>query len=282
MEIKKVSDCPLSEVVDVWNKGFQDYFVPVHLDSDTFLKRMEKEDLNAEHSVVLQESDELVGILLNGFRVRNGNIMAWNGGTAVVPNWRGKGVSKALMKESLSLYKKRGVKVATLEAIRQNERAIALYKSFGYETIDELILFDGRLRDDIEVEPLHTVSIRPELLPHLTFYDANVPWQCCWESNKTAEAIVYYDKVHRPIGYALFQRVLDENSIQISTVIYQLRLLVDADAQMLQSLLVLIAGETKHVSMLNIFANSIESKLLQEIGIKEKMRQVWMQNVLKE
>lgn len=283
MHVLKVEDCSLVDVVQVWNEGFHDYFVPVALDKKSFLNRLVKEDLAAEESFVYEKDGKLQGVLLNGFRMRKGKLLAWNGGTAVVQAARGTGIAKQLMEATIELYKEKGVQSATLEAIKDNERAIALYENFGYSIRDELILFDGILSDQetMYAESLHIVTIRPELLPHLTFYKADVPWQCCWESNKNAEAAVYYDAKHEPIGYALFNRVFDDNGTQISSSIFQLHLLEGHNEQIVSNLLPVIVGEAGHYSTLNTPASSAFARYLNIVGANEKIRQVWMERKFK-
>lgn len=278
MNVLKVEDCSLVDVVQVWNEGFHDYFVPVKLDKKAFLNRLVKEDLAAEDSFVFERNGQLQGVLLNGFRKRKGELIAWNGGTAVVEAARGTGVAKLLMEATLELYQKKGVRTATLEVIKNNERAIALYKKFGYIERDELILFDGIVSDEEADDraSLHVVSIRPELLPHLTFYNPDVPWQCCWESNKTAEAVVYYDAQHEPVGYALFNRVFDDNGTQISSIIFQLHVLEGHKEQIVPDFLPTIVGEAGHYSTLNTPASSAFAHYLSAAGATEKIRQLWM------
>ena len=279
MNVLKVADCSLVDVVKVWNEGFHDYFVPVKLDQHAFLNRLAKEDLSADASFVVEKDSKLQGVLLNGFRKRKGKMLAWNGGTAVIESARGTGIAKLLMEATIRQYEENGVQQATLEVIKENERAIALYKKFGFTERDELILFEGIVTEEEakDLASLHVVSIRPELLSHLTFYEPDVPWQCCWESNKNAEAAVYYDAQHEPIGYALFNRVFDDNGTQISSTIYQLHLLKGKNKQMVPNLLPSIVGEAGHYSTLNTPASSAFAHYLTAAGASEKVRQIWME-----
>lgn len=283
MNVLKVEYRSLVDVVQVWNEGFHDYFVPVKLDKKAFLNRLVKEDLATDASFVFEKNGELQGVLLNGFRKRKGELIAWNGGTAVVQAARGTGIAKQLMEATLELYKNKGVHSATLEVIQHNTGAIALYEKFGYTIRDELILFDGIVSEEetTDLASLHVVSIRPELLPHLTFYYPDVPWQCCWESNKNAEAVVYYNAQHEPIGYALFNRIIDDNGTQISSTIYQLHVLEGHNEQIVPNLLPAIVGEAGHYSTLNTPASSAFAHYLSAAGATEKIRQVWMERTFK-
>ena len=98
MNIKSIDTCTLKDIISVWNEGFSDYFVPIHADLNGFIKRMANEDLDAASSFVVEEDGQLQGILLNGFYENNGELLAWNGGTAVHPNARRKVLAESSYK----------------------------------------------------------------------------------------------------------------------------------------------------------------------------------------
>jgi ribosomal protein S18 acetylase RimI-like enzyme len=57
----------------------------------------------------------------------------------VVPNWRGKGIAKALISEALQFLQERGHPQAWLEVYAHNKAASSLYQNFGFETFKEEI-----------------------------------------------------------------------------------------------------------------------------------------------
>src|SRR5512138_2804420 len=138
IEIKRMHTCSFQTALDVWNKGFQGYFVDMTISLDVFMKRLSSEGISLKHSLIAFHEGAPVGFLLNGFRTVGDKKIAWNGGTGVVPNMRGKGVGRVLVGAALELYQAESVNVATLEAICGNKSAIALYTNNGYQVIDEL------------------------------------------------------------------------------------------------------------------------------------------------
>ena len=100
MEIKKLSDCTLQEIVTAWNRGFTGYLVQLEMNETAFITRLVSEGLSLEHSIVTFVNNEPVGIITNGFRTIDGKQMAWNGGTGIAPEFRGKG----LIKQMISLH----------------------------------------------------------------------------------------------------------------------------------------------------------------------------------
>ncbi|WP_223701612.1 GNAT family N-acetyltransferase [Sutcliffiella deserti] len=72
-----------------------------------------------------------------------GSVMTWGLGEErsatenifVLPDWRRKGIARAVITEALHFLKNKGMKEATLSVYGDNESAIALYKSLGYQML---------------------------------------------------------------------------------------------------------------------------------------------------
>lgn len=179
MKIKTVAQCTLDEVLKAWNKGFEGYFIEINMTAEMFLQRLVGEGLSPEHSIVVFDQEEPIAIVMNGFRTIDGQKTAWNGGTGISPAYRGKGVSRLLMEETLAIYKRENVELGTLEAIKENQVAIALYEKYGYVVANQLLFLSGEYEAKVtSTVALHIATIRPEQLAHLSFYRENVPWQC--------------------------------------------------------------------------------------------------------
>jgi len=213
--LERMADVPLSRVVDAWNDCFSDYYVPIAMDMTAFVAaKLASEDVHPERSfVVFAEGREApVGFLLNAFRDVDGERFAWNGGTAVHPDYRGKGVGALLLAKAQETYREHGVDTALLEAFVQNEGAVRLYRRFGYETFDMLhgMAAEGAV-DFGETEPRESAAFRVELRPasaldELRFAPSLTPWQTMRQSAKTGEALVAYGAAGRPVGCALRRR----------------------------------------------------------------------------
>ena len=273
MNIKTIDKCTLEDVVSIWNEGFSNYFVRVHDDQNSFIKRLANEDLNASSSFVAEKDRVLQGILLNGFREMNGEILAWNGGTAVHPKARRKGVAQMLLQKSIEEYKERSVQRASLEAIKENTAAISLYKEHGYKIKDELIFFKG----SVEMKATMNVEFtRPELLPFLTIYNEDVPWQCQVKSNLSAQAAVFYDEFNNPVGYVLYQQT-DSKTKQTKFLQIELTNTVKQDefCAMLS-----FVTEGASFTTVNTPLSSRAAKFFININTEEIIRQVWMEKVI--
>lgn len=89
MIFKNMSELSAEDLVALWNKGFEGYFLNSTLDLSKFMARTVHEGLSLEHSLVMFENKEPIGFVMNGFRTIDGSKVAWNGGTGIVPDYRG-------------------------------------------------------------------------------------------------------------------------------------------------------------------------------------------------
>lgn len=225
IEIRRMSECTWKEAVGVWNEGFQDYFADVKMDADTFTARLAREGLSPDLSIVAFHDGRPVGILLNGIRSIAGKRMAWNEGTAVVPRRRRSGVGKALLEAAIRIYRENGVEIATLESIRQNEKAITLYRQMGYQAIDRLRIYrrSTALRGD-SFPGGEGYTVRrglPQDVGRLPFYRRLAPWQTHWPSVAGGESFIAVDAEGEVAGYALSRRTHDAEGNLTGITLFQ-------------------------------------------------------------
>ncbi|WP_251551870.1 GNAT family N-acetyltransferase [Neobacillus muris] len=282
MEIvfKSLIECKIEDIITAWNRGFEEYFVKLEMTPELFFNRIANEGLSLPHSIVAFDKHEPVAIVVNGIRTIGGKKYSWNGGTGIAKDYRGSGVSKLLMEEKLKIYEEEGIEVATLEAIKKNERAISLYQRYGYEIVDELVHLSGmREVDQTQAVSIHKESLRPEQLPFLTIYQENVPWQCQWQSMKQGEAQIFTDMEGKPLGYALYRRVWNAQGQLERVLLYQLHLVCDPEQGFLNAIFANICGRTDQpVTFMTIntsVKNPIVPFLLAE-GFQKTAEQVQM------
>lgn len=229
LEIRRLSACSFDDAVKIWNEGFQGYFVDMTLALDVYLSRLTRDGLSPEFSLVAFCNGRPAGFLLNGFREGARGKVAWNGGTGVAPEFRGRGVAKTLMRATLDLYHELGVDLAMLEAISTNEPAIALYEQCGYRIVDRLLSLrhEGSLPAHAFAQPNSksyvAESVVPATLAQLEFYDELAPWQSHWQnlSRNQGEALIVFDSSGVPCGYALYKKTYDERAMVSTVALYQ-------------------------------------------------------------
>jgi ribosomal protein S18 acetylase RimI-like enzyme len=216
IEVRRLSTRKFDEAVQLWNEGFQGYLVDMTLSLDRFLARLIMEDLSLSRSLVALCDGQPAGFLLNGIRNNGVHKVAWNGGTGVRPEFRGRHVGRALVEAAIEVYKEEEVHHATLEALAGNDAAIALYQKCGYEIIERLVILHcetslaSQLCDSDRSYSVRTVQ--PHEVARLDFYRSDLPWQVQWQSvaAKKGSALIVTDTSGVVVGYALYRCTFTE------------------------------------------------------------------------
>ncbi|WP_342506005.1 GNAT family N-acetyltransferase [Sporosarcina sp. FSL K6-2383] len=177
---KLMSSVSFEEAHVLFNRGFEGYLVPMNLSFDTFVSRFGNDGLSPALSIVAYDGTDPIGFVLQGIREVDGQKISWNGGTGIIPEYRGRKLGYSLMVEAEKIIKERNVSVATLEALSENKAAISLYEKCGYKVEDDLLflraneMLDSKEPDLTGYEMKRipaTQSIGSDLFPSI------VPWQ---------------------------------------------------------------------------------------------------------
>lgn len=217
LHIKSVSACTMDEVTELWNKGFQqDYSDKVHT-SWHRMSKMRQHYIHPDLSIAAYIDGQPAGFVLIGWREELGRKMAWNGGTGVVPKFRGQGLSKRLLLEAIRRVKGAGADSLTLEAMTVNDRAIRAYRSCGFEKVDQLHIL--QLKEDFTNIPFPVsqfpgyteITGLPERVAYLSFYVSSpCSWTSQWFNLDGGSSLIVYDRKGAAAGYALFQEKYNE------------------------------------------------------------------------
>lgn len=289
LKIKRLKDCAISEAVEAWNIGFKGYFFDMTMTTEKFMARMASEGLSDEISVVAYWNDKPVGLIVNGIREFQGELIGWNGGTAVDKDYRGKGIGRRMLEATLDILEEKNVKVSTLEAISENMGAIALYQSLGYDIIDHLECLEKK-EGQIPVVSSNIFQMKRvslEEVGNLSFYQGKNPWQTHWQSVIDGEALIAEDAFGNAIGYAYFRKILSEEGMHTSTTLYQ----CEADRsrndqkEIIQALLAEALHTTSdqirhYVPNLPKLSSSTTHGVLKEMGFEPIVHLVYMKQIL--
>jgi ribosomal protein S18 acetylase RimI-like enzyme len=238
IETRRLNTCSFAAAVTIWNEGFQGYFVDMTLSLDAYLSRLQRDGLSPEMSLMAFCDGKPAGFLLNGIRTSAGRKIAWNGGTGVASEFRGRGVGKVLMRATMDIYREQGIELATLEAIADNQPAISLYQQFGYEVVDRLtfLTHEGELSEHAfqsdESESYKAAVVNPYAVGQLPFYDDLAPWQGHWQSlnRQNGTALIVSDARGIAVGYALYKDKSDEPRRILERALHQCVAAPDAAA----------------------------------------------------
>jgi ribosomal protein S18 acetylase RimI-like enzyme len=115
-----------AELTELFNDGYEGYFIPMHVDPAAYEYMVSTWDIDLGRSrVALGDGEERLGFA--NLAVRGGR--GWIGGVGVVPAARRAGIGRALMEAVLA----EAPPTVLLEVLEQNEPAIRLYERLGFE-----------------------------------------------------------------------------------------------------------------------------------------------------
>lgn len=270
MNVMSMKDCSFEDALTSWNEGFQDYSVHIQMEMDGFLKMMNSKRLSPAFSFIVYDGGKPVGIVLNGIQKLEGTKTAYNGGTAVHPSYRKRGVGRLLVHSSLSMYEKENASVAALEAISDNHPAIALYESYGYQVVDHLHIMKstpgGRSPETLNrLEPMKEGEWKEQK------FEGAYPWQNQSFSIEKGEFFKVMD------GEAIIGRLLISRNDQGRITLFQLQ----SEKRGEECLRTLRSSYPDDIiTAFNIPERNPAYVALKQEGFDTKMQQVWMKKVL--
>lgn len=221
---KPLSELPVKEASEIWNRSFEGYMVQASMPLNRFIARASHLGLCMERSLACFVDGHPAGIVMNSFREVDGKKLAWNGGTAVAPEYRGKGIGLSMMERNSELYEELGIQRAYLEAISTNAAAIKLYERVGYTVIDRLLIMsaEGTLADNAqESSDAYTVTRgQAGELRAVPFYRSGDVWQNDLPCIQDGECVLVYAGKEM-VGYALFKRAFDPSGKPASITLFR-------------------------------------------------------------
>ncbi|WP_051271137.1 GNAT family N-acetyltransferase [Shimazuella kribbensis] len=292
LTFRTLSECTLHETIQVWNEGFDGYFVPIKFDEATLISHLFQGDISPTLSFIALLDGKPAGIVLNAVREINGKKIAWNGGTGVTKAYRGSGIGQAMIHHSIQIYKENHVELATLEALEQNESAIRLYKKMGYQetkTLHYHSLSNPSSIDNNLLPSSYKLSMtNSQEIRKIPFYEPLIPWQTQITNKTNREAVILWNEYDQPIGYASFQKVYNLNEDFVQSTLHHCKLAssVQHKKSLYLSLLSHVFPKTNPAptnfsySTSNLLMDNHLKEALLAIGFERKMGQVWMQQYL--
>ena len=145
MQIKNLKNTSLEQIVECLLVAFDGYFVKMPSDLNYWRKRFQAARVDYSLSFGVFDEDKLVAFIMQGIDQHKGNKAAFNTGTGVVPDYRGKKLVDSIYEYTIPILKENGIKKCMLEVIQENELAIRVYKRIGFDIIRSLRCYKGEL-----------------------------------------------------------------------------------------------------------------------------------------
>jgi ribosomal protein S18 acetylase RimI-like enzyme len=172
-----LSDAHFTELYECFLSAFSDYEVDMRMPREQFQQRLARDGISLEISAGAFEGDRMIGFCLNALGDWQGKATAYDGGTGIVPGYRGRGIGKELFLFVEGKLKGAGVVQYLLEVLTSNVRAATLYRKLGFVESRRLAVF----RSDTRISRSHDFSIRdveePDWQLYQSFWDGYPSWQ---------------------------------------------------------------------------------------------------------
>lgn len=141
MEIKTLEGVTAAEIARTFNEAFSDYLVPINLSENDMAAKMASENTIPELSAGAFTDGKLVGFILIG--IDNG--VAYNGGTGVIPAFRGQKLTQQMYGFLFPQLTEKGITNHLLEVLTENVKAIPVYERLGFKTSRTVACFKGKV-----------------------------------------------------------------------------------------------------------------------------------------
>lgn len=142
-DFKGLDKIEFREIALCMKEAFSDYYVKMDLDEDQLYNRFNNENVRYELSYGAFFEGKLIAVLLNAVGTYNGERIAFDAVTGVIPEHRRKGLSSQLMSYCAEALRKEKISSYVLEVIQANAPAISAYRKMGLAVTKQYACFRG-------------------------------------------------------------------------------------------------------------------------------------------
>ena len=174
------SSFSLDAVAALFNRGFEDYLVPVRMYADDLAQMVRSDSIDLAASKILTLQEGPAGFILIGTRGWTRRVSAMG----VIAAGRGRGLGRLLMEHVIDEASAAGFRRVVLEVIEQNTTALTLYRHLGFRETQRLVGYERPARPDDDRSDDVLRQIDPRDLAKIVEYEAppNLPWQLSAET----------------------------------------------------------------------------------------------------
>lgn len=160
--------------------AFSDYEVDMRMSREQFRQRLTRDGIRLEISSGAFDNDRMIGFCMNALGQWQGKTTAYDGGSAVIPEYRGRGIATEVFAFLEPRLKDAGVVQYLLEVLTSNVPAASLYRKLGFVETRRLAVFRSQ-RGTKRTEGTRELGIRfvkkPDWELFQSFWDGYPSWQ---------------------------------------------------------------------------------------------------------
>lgn len=270
MVVRHLGDTDFTTIMDCFLLAFENYFVKMPADHNYYKQRWKAAGVRYDLSYGMFDDSKLVGFIIHAIDERGDDLTAFNTGTGVIPEYRGKRIVKSIYQYAIPDLINNGITKSVLEVIIENEKAVKAYKGIGFEICKNFKCYGGELSSDlnydnqIEEVPFH--KILWEQMPNQDKYS----WDFHYKSLRDGKS--RYFNVYNDKKVESFFAISTENG-----TINQLEVLNDQIGNW-ERLFSAVQSVSKQVRIINV-DDRLENKLaaIGNSGLKNTVNQFEME-----
>lgn len=160
----------LADIAATFDHAFANYKVPLSITPERLADKIRTEGIDLDLSVGVFDGTKMVGFVWHSIKELNGESLIYNGGTGVIPDYRGKRLVQGMYRFIQPSLASRNVAGCVLEAITDNTPAVKTYERLGFGVKRTLNVYKG----SPEGAPTHGIKS----LAALDFLDVDKFWDC--------------------------------------------------------------------------------------------------------
>lgn len=118
---------------DIINECFANLAGHVHCTQDKVIEMLKDEELIKDGMMILWDGDKAIGTLCVSAEESEGNLFAFIGAVAIIPEYRGRNLGRDLIRAAVQFGRDNGYENSSLSVNAENTNAAKLYLSEGFE-----------------------------------------------------------------------------------------------------------------------------------------------------
>ncbi len=173
LSLKPANEFTIPQLADLMTRGFEGYFVPIHITDTILLTMLRRDGIDLTSSRVILKEDEPSGLALIARRGWTSRLAAMG----IVSTARNGGTGTWAMQQLIAEAQARGEKEMLLEVIEQNTAGVKLYEKVGFTKIRRLVgykLENPPVESEEELEEIDILDLARQVTHHGL---KDLPWQ---------------------------------------------------------------------------------------------------------
>jgi ribosomal protein S18 acetylase RimI-like enzyme len=158
--------------------AFSDYEVDMQMSQEQFRQRIVRDGVRLSMSAAAFDAERMIGFCINGIGSWQGRNTAYDAGTGVVREYRGRGIGKELF--AFVTPRLKGIEQYLLEVLTSNTPAASLYRKLGFMDTRRFAVFRSS-EPRKGTEDTSKIAIRmirePDWELYQSFWDGQPSWQ---------------------------------------------------------------------------------------------------------